>query len=298
MRIIITGATGYIGSNLTKALMDLGHDVFVVSRPTSKYELLDRITQGFETERCYKYDGKIDNLISFFCKIQPQIVIHLATLFIAEHDSKDVKNLVDSNILFITEILEASAKSGCKYIINTSTSWQYYCNDVIPSCLYAATKKAAEDILVYYADAYGMTGINITIFDSYGPNDPRRKIINILRNLVLDETPSTIDMTGGEQIMELVYIDDIVNAYVQAMGIIENYSAGSVYSFFLHAVKQYTLKEIVRLFEKTSGVSLNIIWGGRPYRKREVMIPYSGGDTLPGWMPKVELEEGIRRILL
>ncbi len=56
------------------------------------------------------------------------------------------------------------------------------------------------------------------------------------------------------------------------------------------------LRELVEIYERITGNGLPIAWGGRPYRQREVMVPWNKGKPLPGWKPKVHLEEGIRNL--
>lgn len=295
-RIIVTGATGYIGAHVVALLMKEGYEVYTVSRPTSSFDLVKRIAPCFEAYKSFRYRGEVEDLIRFFDEVKPDVVIHIAALYIAEHKPRDIHNLIMSNVGFSTEILEATARSGCKMFINTSTSWQHYDKEGrVPACLYAATKASVERIIDYYVDAYNMRGISLTIFDSYGPNDPRKKIVNILRDLV--KNGGTIKMSAGEQKMSLVYIDDLANAYLTAIHHMEKVDKKQNQVFYLRAKKQYSLKEIARCFEEITNRKLDIIWGGREYRSREVMAPYMGGKLLPGWEPQISIKEGLAKLL-
>jgi nucleoside-diphosphate-sugar epimerase len=69
-------------------------------------------------------------------------------------------------------------------------------------------------------------------------------------------------------------------------------------SFAIYAKKRYTLRELVKVFEKTTNSKLLINWGGRPYRNREVMVPWNKGEPIPGFKPKHSLEQGIRLTLV
>src|SRR4051812_1833664 len=90
--------------------------------------------------------GSTERIVARLKACKPDVVFHLASLFVSDHRVQDVQNLVESNLLFGTQLLEAMAQAGVKRIINTGTSWQ--CPH--PFNLYAATKQAFESILGYY----------------------------------------------------------------------------------------------------------------------------------------------------
>ena len=103
-------------------------------------------------------------------------------------------------------------------------------------------------------------------------------------------------MTPGEQQLDLVHVDDVVEAYCRLLAVTAadpaRLHAGK--QFALHAEKLVTLKELAGLFTRATGRSLNVHWGAKPYRAREIMTPWSGGQPLPGWRPRISLEEGLR----
>ncbi len=292
-KVIVTGATGYIGASICKELVREGEQVSVIVRQSSDLKLLEDIKDNIEV---FRFNGELDGLLRYFSQVKPTTVLHLASLYITAHTAEQIDDLIDSNIRFAAYIMEAASAAGTKHFINTSTSWQYYCGqEHRPVCFYAATKQAAEELLHYYADANGMYALNLTIYDSYGKGDPRRKIMSLFDRI--SRSGETLQMSGGEQYLELVYIDDIVRAYMTAYRNIEKLvQAGNVRSYFLHADKARKLKEIATVYEHVTGRPMHIEWGGRPYRDREVMETYAAGQQLPGWRAEIGLEEGIRRL--
>lgn len=208
-KIIITGATGYIGSQICKSFVNDGYQVAIIVRPSSDVSILGETAKRITI---FADDGDITKLVDFFTEYNAAAVIHLASCYITAHTTVQVDTLVESNIRFAAHIMEAASRSGVKHFINTSTSWQYYNNEPHRyACLYAATKQMAEELLAFYADAYEMHAVNLTIYDSYGCNDPRKKIMSLFAAKA--ESGDVLKMSGGEQTMELVYIDDIVRAY-------------------------------------------------------------------------------------
>lgn len=291
MKILITGATGYIGSNLIKRLLNTQNEIYTIVRPSSKLNFINEIINKIDI---FEYDKNIKNLTNYFNEINPDIVIHLASLFISEHKTENIDDLIESNITFGTHILEAMLKSGVKKIINTGTSWQHYNNEEYnPVCLYASTKEAFEKILEYYVESENFNAITLKLFDTYGPNDKRNKIINLLNKIA--KTGETLDMSAGEQYLDLVYIDDVVEAYMKVIELIEK---GNIKhkKYFVSSAKQISLKELVNLFEKINNIKLNINWGKRVYRKREVMKLYDKGDLVPDWKSDISIEKGLEKI--
>ena len=276
-RVVVTGATGFVGSHLVNALLEKGYEVFVISRLESDSSSLKKIDEP----HIFRYSGDIMQMVSFFKKIQPIGVFHLASKFIAEHKTEEVDTLINSNILFSTQLLEAMKEANVKNLINTGTSWQYYNNDDYnPVCLYAATKQA-EDFKV----------ITLVLFDTYGENDTRPKLMNLLKKVATEGT--ALDMSAGEQQLSLVHISDVCKAFILAFEMLETQQINKHKHYAIISDEIYSLKEIVQIFEQQTNKNLNITFGKRPYRKREVMKVWDKGEKLPNWKAEISLEEGI-----
>ncbi|MDD5081319.1 MAG: NAD(P)-dependent oxidoreductase [Candidatus Omnitrophota bacterium] len=289
--VLITGATGFVGSNLARQMSANGCNVSIIVRNTSKRENIADI----ENLNVFEYNRNIEFLADFIEKSQIDVVYHLASLFVAEHNSLQVKDLIESNISFGTELLEAMKIAGIKNIVNTGTSWQHYEDKSYnPVCLYAAMKEAFSKILDYYVMAAGFNAITLKLFDSYGENDRRDKLINMLSDF--SEFKKNISMSPGKQMLNLLHVEDIVKGfYVAGKMLMEKEYKNE--SFAVAAKENYSLKEVLDLFQQLSGQKLNVTWGARPYRRREVMRPWSKYKTLPGWTAKISLKEGLERII-
>jgi nucleoside-diphosphate-sugar epimerase len=289
---LVTGATGFVGSHLVKCLLTENWYVHIIIRPTSSLQQLQSVQDNLTI---HTHDGTIHSMINIVGTIQPSVVFHLASLFIAEHQSEDITNLIDSNIRFGNYLVEAMITHQVEYLVNTGTSWQHYQNqDYSPVCLYAATKQAFEAILQYYIEANALNVITLKLFDTYGSDDPRPKLLYLLNQIA--KAQQSLPMSLGEQLIDLVHINDIVNAFVIAA---ERLLAGNVSRHEKYAVSSgepLTLKELVRCYERIMQHNLPIVWGGRKYRKREVMMPWDKGQWIAGWEPQVKLEEGLNML--
>lgn len=276
MKILVSGATGFVGSHLLPRLKESGHEMHTVERgKTSIAELAELM--GRE-----RFDG----------------IIHLASVFLSEHTPDDVPRLIESNVLLGTSLLEAASRHGAPWFINTGSYWQHYQDAAYsPVNLYAATKQAFEDIGTFYAEAREINFVTLTLFDNFGPGDTRPKIFNLWQKAM--ETGEELRMSPGEQCMDVTYIENVIDGYLRAIELVSEDTEQKLRGrSFMLSGERMSLKELASTFEEATGKSLNIAWGAKPYRPREVMIPWQKGEVLPGWQPKISLKEGIRRTFL
>jgi nucleoside-diphosphate-sugar epimerase len=292
-RALVTGATGYIGRHLVRQLVSGGWQVSVIVRPESDLVCLANLRDMIEVQ---VHDGTAAGMIELVTRSHPDTVFHLASLFIAQHCTADIDALVTSNVLFGTQLVEAMSVAGCTRLINIGTSWQHFAGaDYNPVNLYAATKQAFDDILRYYLEATPLKAITLSLFDSYGPDDSRRKLIGLLRDASLKGTQ--LQMSPGEQCIDLVYVDDVVAACLRATELLPKQDISHA-RYGVSSGQAVRLTHLVAMIEQATGKTLAIDWGGRPYRPREVMVPFCPHPPLPGWVPSISLEQGIARVML
>lgn len=289
---LITGATGFVGLHLANRLVSEGWAVHVIVRPQSKVASLQKISQNLTI---HYHDGTTKQMITIMNDVRPDVVFHLASFVLSQHEAKDIESLIQSNILFGNQLAEAMTLSRVYCLVNTGTSWQNFQNhEYNPVCLYAATKQAFEAILTYYIEVSPLRVVNLKLFDNYGPYDTRKKLIPLLQETARKQIP--LAMSNGEQFIDLVYIDDVVSAYLVAAERLMNNEGSQWEEYAVSSGTPILLKDLVKLYESIIGKNLPIKWGARPYRQREVMVPWSKGKWLPNWEPKIKLEEGLRNL--
>ncbi len=290
MKIFLTGATGYIGSQLAKRLLLEGHELAIVIRPKSNLKVLHKLLPQIEV---HIYDGSYASLFAALNTSKPDLVFHIASLFIAQHKQEDVPQLIESNINFPVQLLEAMNQLGIKQFINTGTSWQHFNNeDYNPVNLYAATKQAFESLLAFYVQSQGLKAITLKLFDTYGPGDFRPKLFSLLRKAA--RSGETLSMSPGEQLLDFVYIDDVLEAYklaIERLSVIQKCEEYAVSS-----LTTISLRDLVKIYSETVDRKVHVEWGGLPYRTREVFLPWTNFNLLSGWRANVILEDGINRM--
>jgi nucleoside-diphosphate-sugar epimerase len=292
-RALVTGATGFIGSNLVKKLVAVGWHVDAVVRPSSDLRMISDFKFAVNI---IEFDGDINQLNSILELSRPDVVFHAASLFLSNHSSNQVQQLIESNIHFGVQLLEAMDHAGVKLFVNTSTVWEHYHGDEYnPVNLYAATKKAFQQLQQFYIEAKGLRAITLKLFDTYGPGDIRPKILNLLIKAAKDDQP--IGLTPGEQKLDFVHIDDVVETYLLAANrlMTEKVSVHEIYGVGTGSV--VTLKDIVKLLEEILDKNIIINWGERPYANREVMVSIDNYKTINRWVPKISLSTGLKELV-
>tara|TARA_Y100000590_G_scaffold467471_1_gene646495 strand:- start:488 stop:1381 length:894 start_codon:yes stop_codon:yes gene_type:complete len=289
MKVLITGANGFVGSNLVRRLVKDGIDTDVIIRPQSNITSLTDVKKEI-TE--YIHDGTSECMMNIFQESKPDIVCHLAAISNYNHTLDDIEPMIKSNILFGTQLVECMVENKVYNLVNTGTFWQHYKGEEYnPSCLYAATKKAFEDLLKYYVETTKLNTITLKLFDNFGPNDLRGKLFNFLEQSIINN--QKIKMSKGEQLIDIIYISDVVNAYIVSIKrLLSNNQQCE--EFFVSSNNLITLRKLVSKYLEIRNMKAEIMWGEREYRKREIMKPWNEGKILPGWKPQISIDEGIK----
>ena len=288
--ILVTGATGFVAYHLVKKL-SIRNTVYCIVRPTSNIDKLKLLSNV----EFVIYDGSMHGLTTALSKLQIDLTYHLASLFIAEHNSAQIDDLINSNVLFPTQLLEVLANLKFYNFINTGTVWQTYTQKSYdPVCLYAATKEGFDNILEYYHLVKDLNCITLRLYDTYGAMDERKKLFWVLKKIY--KNGESLDMSEGEQKINLVYIDDVVNAYELAGARLLSSTKKVNETFGVYSDREYSLREVITIFEQVYKCKLNINWGVRPYRTREIMQPPKVHPRLPSWECDIDLKDGIKML--
>ena len=203
--ILITGATGFIGSNVLEEIQ-LKNKVYVIQRVKSKKKI-----KKTKNIKIIKFNNYV-SLSKKLKKIKVDVIIHCATHYKKIHIFKDIYKFVDSNILLGNVILENIKTLNAKQFINLSTTWEDD-NNIInnPKNLYAAYKKSFSCIIQFYKKKLPNTKfIDLMISDTFGENDERKKLINTIRQDYHNNKTSKI--VSKNLYMNLIHVDDITNA--------------------------------------------------------------------------------------
>ncbi|MBN1182307.1 MAG: NAD(P)-dependent oxidoreductase [Bacteroidales bacterium] len=291
-RIVITGGSGFIGSHVASYFsFKPGIEVVLLIRESSHLSYFEQASS-----KVYRVDfDDYETLKELFIRLKPEGVIHIAGSTLTSESHQANATLINTNIVCSINILEAAVKAGCQAFITTGSISQHYENKkYAPVNFYASTKQAFDDLLNYYASAKLIRCVSLHLSDSYGERDKREKILNHL--IKIARSGESLGISPGDQFLDLVHIDDIAHAYWRAWCRCFEEDAETLEVFRVSSDESITLKSLVKKVERITGVSLNVNFGEKEYRNRELFIPWKVTPILPGWNPKVALDEGIERV--
>jgi len=285
MTILLSGATGFLGSYLLKRFIREGFEVIVLKRSTSDTyrieELLNDITY-------YNID-KIE-IEEIFKKHTIDIMINTVTDY--GRANKQISNILETNLMFSLQLLENAIEHNVKTFINTDTLLEKDIN------AYALSKNQLVQWMQFLPDKINV--INIKIEHMYGSLDDDNKFIYWVINQ-LKQNVEKIDLTSGVQKRDFIYIDDIVEAYMTVINNLEQFS--SFEEFELGSGDAVEVKGFLELVynqvKQKQTLVTNLNFGAVEYREKENMCMEADISKLNslGWGPKVTLEDGIRNII-
>jgi len=298
MKILITGGAGFIGSHLTRSLLQQDHQLFILTRHGTDTWRIDDILQKVTI---LPYES-LDDLGKIF-QHNFDGVIHLATLYKKADDKGAVRKMIKVNITFPSLLLQHASSTKCQFFINTGTCFEYKLSEDSLTeksttegyNLYAATKLAFEQILQYTSSHTSLRTTTLRLFYPYGEKD-NKKLITLLMNAFIHNKP--ISVSRGEQRLDYTYILDIVSAYEKAVSFITSDRYQGHNSVNIGIDKTVSIKEIGKLLEGISGKK-NIVTFGDSYPEGEIMhmnCDYSKAQSLLGWQPEYSIEKGLRSI--
>jgi CDP-paratose synthetase len=288
-RIVVTGATGYIGSALVAKLRD-ANEVHVLAR-----DVAGATTQlGIRREVAHHSGTGSTAIAATFEQIDPTIVFHLATDYRQRDDSTAIESMIDANVRFGSLVLDAaSERDGCQVVV-AGSHFQFAGGPGHSSSFYAATKNALCEIARYLGEARELRWIQPVLFDVYGPHDPRPKLVNVLIDRVTSGQP--ISLPVHEPRHHFVYIDDVVAALVASAVELRSDDAAKGKSVFISSDEVVSPSEVLGAVAEVLGVEPVVSPEPFELPPRSIMLPVEGPRPVL-WGPTVGLREGIERVV-
>ena len=227
MRVLVTGAAGFIGYHLSALLLGEGHtvhgydgltDYYDVSLKQKRLEMLGRYPEFSFTEGMLESEELLSQTFGDF---EPEVVVHLAAQAGVRYSLENPRAYIDSNIVGTFNVMESSKHHAIKHLLMASTSSVYGANKEMPFVenhkadtqltIYAATKKATESMGHSYAYLHNLPTTMFRFFTVYGPwGRPDMALFKFTKGLL---TGVPIDVyNGGDMYRDFTYIDDLVVA--------------------------------------------------------------------------------------
>jgi len=278
MNILITGANGYIAKNLIKKISNnTKHNLTLLVREDSN---IDDLLKYVDIENIIFYDGSIKSMRNL-ANYKIDLVFHLANYYPDSIRPNIPEEIISSNLTLIANVvtvLQDNTNSDIKNrnfrIINVTS---YVISDRDENSLYKHTKKSAFNYL------RNQNCQNYILYDTYGENDPRPKLINYLINY--SNTGEKFNMKYSEDSqINLVYIKDVIDAFILA---IDKNQKNDIFEIRCETL---TLKEVVNTFNKISEKQVNVIW---PKKNLKNTIKINIYNSPKNWKAKYSLITGL-----
>ncbi len=268
-KILLTGSTGFIGSEILKNL-PTNYKIYITLRRRVK----DLQKNKNLIQILFKNHNQLNKKLS---KIKIDYVIHSATHYVKKHSFDDLSKLSESNILFGNIILENIRKMKVKKFINFSTVWENY-NGTKENYfnLYSVYKRGFSNLLDYYQkNLPKIKFYNLFISDTFGELDKRPKIINVLKKNYKNNKVTKI--VSSKLYINLLNIKDIIKAIRIILN--KNITPGN---YNLVNNKNFSINEIIKTFNNNSKKKIRIKWLTNKLIKERIYVK----NKLIGWSPK------------
>ncbi|MCL2434532.1 MAG: NAD(P)-dependent oxidoreductase [Lentimicrobiaceae bacterium] len=291
MKIVITGATGYVGQNFIPELIQTFPEVEIMTVNLS----VEEASGLFPYSQCKHISIQELPLIQYF---NPNLVYHLATLSTSRNDEEIIHPMLEANIEFGVKLLHhLSFCNNLQLFVNIGTFAEYNqgTQKISNSYLYSATKSAFRCFVEYYANLSDFKAVHLVPYSLYGGKDTAKKIIDYIRESLDAEQP--VKMSKGEQILDFTHVKDIASFFLLIIKKFDQFLQFPIgEEFHIGTGTGTSVRDLAKMMEKIFGKSCNANWGGISYRPLDTMYavaPVNNNMELLNWKTEISLEDGL-----
>ena len=289
--IVLTGGTGFLGSNLLGKLLVDGYEVAAIVRTNSSLARIENWT-SHPNIRLYNLEEINPRII--FEKNKIEVIVHTATEY--GRGGGAISNILEPNLILPVRLIELGIEYDTACFINTDSYFNKGGSTYSNLLNYSLSKKS---LLVWLKQLSNQIRIvNVTLEHMYGPGDSRSKFVENLIQEISVERISRVHLTHGHQKRDFVYVDEVADAFIKLI------EYGRTHEFTFKSFEVGTGESVqVRDFAqsiKDLARSPSILgFGDVPYRSDEIMDSKADISALAelGWVPRIGIREGLSRIL-
>ena len=311
MRIVVTGAAGFIGGHLFQRLLQQGHVLCGIVRtieetsPTrvASAAKLQSVIEG-HPNAVLRACNSLDSLLEIVARFRPDACVHLAGRSSVRESLQNPGLYEDANCRFSMGLLEALRAAGCRRVVHASTVMVYgkdapapYCEKHLgssPLSFYGASKLAVETQMNAWRALHGMETINLRLFSVYGPGLRRDCVPYLIASAILENRGFNLFGDGSSQ-RDYVALEDVLAAIEAALSV--RWTDSFPTALNIGSGKGTRLIDLIQLLERGLGKKLTLEF--KPPVQGElhsIIADVNQTEASLGWRPRVELAEGMGRL--
>lgn len=296
MKVLVTGATGFVGACLSRRLLGMGHEVHAfVRQAANKWRIADIVPHIILHDVDLRDFDLVEKVVT---SIRPSYIFHLAT-YGGFSEQRDAATIFAVNLMGTVHLLRACENVGFDCFVNTGSSSEYGIkaspmgeSDILePIGDYGVAKSAATLFCCSEALQKELPVVTLRLFSPYGPwDDPKRFISYVIKSLLRGEPPL---LSTPDSVRDYIHINDVVDLYLKVSKA-PGFSGGVLN---VGSGEQHSLGEVVSILGEMIGSVMEPVWGATSSRRVEPhswVADMSKTRASIGWEPLTPLSEGLR----
>jgi nucleoside-diphosphate-sugar epimerase len=285
-KVLVTGGSGFIGSQLCRKLCELGAEVHSISRRHG-----EGCIDGLRWWRADVVEG--DRVGEIIKVARPEIIFHLASLVAGSRDAALVLPILHSNLVSTVNVLRSASEFGCGRVVLTGSLEEPAPedSDQIPCSPYAAAKWASSGYARMFHALYQLPVVTLRLFMVYGPGqqDLKKLIPYVVLSLLRKEAPK---LSSGTRQVDWIYVSDVVEGFLAA-GLVPE-ATGTV---DIGSGELVTIRQVVERLVAMVDPSIQPVFGALPDRPMEQVRVADTATSARriAWKPSTSLDQGLRQ---
>jgi len=298
-KVLITGATGFVGANLVRMVLKQGSEVYIITRKESdKWRIDDVLGEIAEYNTDFNIDLlDCDKLKRIIRRIRPDIIYHTAT-YGGRPGPKDAIKIVQTNLIGTINLIKACQKFGFDLFVNTGSSSEYGIKEramqegdlLEPVNDYGISKSAATQYCRAVARNKGLPIVTLRLFSPYASYEQSTRLIpSVILSCLRRKKPK---ISSPYFVRDFVYIQDVLDAYAKLSEVPD--LGGEVFN--IGSGKQCMVGDVANMIIELSGYCTELETGmpqGWPNEPKKWEADISKANDILGWMPKYSMEKGL-----
>ena len=295
--LLLTGATGFIGSKLLKRLLQESYDVCCIRRKTSN---IARVKE--EYGQCVWIFNEEESMEAVFRDYPIDGVIHCATEYGKEQN--DSLKVYQANLFFPYTLFEYARRYHCRFFMNTDTFFEKEIqglqdiHQAVYQHEYVKSKAVFKHLVLDMIAKTPFPFINLQLEHVYGAGDSKKKFVGYILESFLNQIPY-IDLTAGTQYRDWIYVDDVVEAYMTVLKHIDSFQEACFYHAEVGTGRATSVRNFVELAKELSHSDTVCNFGVKAMNDNELMYSCADNRMLLdlGWNPQFDLQKGINQMI-